>query len=394
MLRAKSLRMLLGIGFVLLAVSCTPNSNTPMPEASTQPLLSPTSTVPTAQITPTVQTPAGLMISQPPGENNGEVVGLAFQPDGKVLASLYRNGKIILWDVDTYQIIQSLPGGGEIGGLGIMPGFAFSPDGKFLVSISNGGTPILWTVATGQSIEVESNLSRGNGMALSPDGTMLAYGKCAEVSINSICTQYMVILWDVATRQPVGQSLTFNVGASAPLGLLFSPDGKTLAAINSGTTGSGKIELFDVVTRQSIASPLGGEEQFSGMAFTPDGKFMALGSIGGVIYIWDVKSHEVVSRLISEHGLVTGMTFSPNGKMLATRIFVPSTENILHEEIVLWDMNSFQMIGQPLTGQAVTGNDVGLISTAFNPDSTTLAFGTDDGVIILWKLATKDSQVP
>ena len=394
MLTTKSLRMLLGIGFILLAVSCTPATNTPMPEASAQPLLSPTSTVPAAQITPTAQTPAGLIISQPPGENNGEVVGLAFQPDGKVLASLYRNGKIILWDVDTYQIVQSLPGGGEIGGLGIMPGFAFSSDGKFLVSTSNGGTPILWAVATGESIEVERNLSGGNGMALNPDGTMLAYGKCAEVSPNSICTQYTIILWDIAARQPVGQSLIFNVGASAPLGLLFSPDGKTLAAISSGTTGSGKIELFDTVTRQSITSPLGGEEQFSGMAFTPDGKFMALGSIGGVIYIWDVKSHDVVSRLISEHGLITGMAFSPNGKILATRIFTPSTENILHEEIVLWDMNSLQMIGQPLTGQAATGNDVGLISTAFSPDSATLVSGTDDGVIILWNLAAKDSQVP
>ncbi len=394
MLLAKSLRMLLGIGFVLLAIGCAP-ANTPMSETSAQPLLSPTSTVPTTQITPTDQTPpAGLIINQPPGENNGEVVGLAFQPDGKVLASLYRNGKIILWDVDTYQIIQSLPGGGEISGLGIMPGFAFSPDGKFLVSISNGGTPILWTVATGQSIEVERDLSSGNGMALSPDSTMLAYGKCAEVSLNFICTQYTIILWDIATHQPVGQSLIFNVGASAPVGLLFSPDGKTLAAISSGTTGSGKIELFDVVTRQSIVSPLGDEEQFSGMAFTPDGKFMALGSIGGVIYIWDVKSHEVVSRLISEHGLVTGMAFSPNGKILATRIFIPSTKNILHEEIVLWDMNSFQMIGQPLTGQAVTGNDVGLISTAFSPDGTTLASGTDDGVIILWSFATEDSQGP
>lgn len=321
---------------------------------------------------------------------------MAFSPDGKTLASLYKNGEIILRDIDTRQNVRSYMGGGETGELGMMTGIAFSPDGKSLVSKANGLTIILWDVATGQSIEIVRDLSHGDGMALSPDGKMLAYGKCAEFATYAswICVQYEIILWDVATRQPVGQPPKFSVGAPAPLGLLFSPDGKTLAVMSSGITGSGKIELFDVVTRQSIASPLDGRVQFSGMAFSPDGNFMALGAIGGVIYIWKVKSHEVVAELRGETSVVTSIIFSPNGKMLASRILVPSAGYTSHEKIVLWDMSNFQMIGQPLTGQAATGSDVGLISTAFSPDSTTLASGTDDGVIILWHFAAKDSQGP
>ncbi len=390
MLHTKSLRMWLCIGLVLLAVGCIPATGTPTPVASTPSLSSPPSTAPPVQNTPTVAATVKLIIGQPLTDNSGGVEGLAFSPDGKALASIYENGEITLWDVDTRRTIRSFIGEGETGGLGMMTGVAFSPDGKSLVSASyaNGLTITLWDVATGQSIDVERDLSHGNGMALSPDGKMLAYGKCEELDSWSHCSQYEIILWDVVTRQPIGQPLRFRVGAPAPLELLFSPDGKTLAVMSSASTGSGKMQLFDVVTRQPIVSPLAGAEQFSTMAFSPDSNFMALANIAGVISVWHVKSHQVFSHLTGEKGLVTSVAFSPNGKTLASRILIPSTEYIPKEKIVLWDMDTLQAIGQPLTGQAATGSEVGLLSIAFSPDGRTLASGTDDGAIILWDLAT------
>jgi WD40 repeat protein len=122
------------------------------------------------------------------------------------------------------------------------------------------------------------------------------------------------------------------------------------------------------------------------MAFSPDGKYMALGSIVGVIYIWDLKQHHVITEAIGERGLVTSVAFSPDGKTLASRILVPSVDPLPREKILLWDMDTLQTIGQPLTGLAATGGDSGLISMAFSPDGSTLASGTDDGAIILWDL--------
>ncbi len=387
-------RIWIGIGSILLVFGCTFTSSTPTPEIS-QPSPSPlTPTMPPIQNTATAEATVKFILGQTPTDPDGGVEGLAFSPDGRILASAYKNSKITLWDINTQQSIQSFTGEGEMGELGWMPGFVFSPDGKSLVTKANGVAPVLWDVATGQSIEVERGSSHSDGMALSPDGKLLAYGKCAELNPRSQCSQYKIVFWDVDTRQLVGQPLDFRVGAAAPLGLLFSPDSKTLAVMSSGTTGSGKIELFNVDTRQPIESPLGGAGQFSSMAFSPDGDFMALGKIGGVISIWNVKSYEVVSELRGETSMVTGIKFSPNGKMLASQILVPSTEYIPHEKIVLWDMSSLQTIGQSLTGQSATGSEVGLISIAFSPDNMTLATGTDAGTILLWNLAAKDSQGP
>ncbi len=396
MLLAKSLRMLLSVGLVLITVGCGQTGSTPVPVSSAPSLLPPTPTTFPVQNTPMPAATVKFIIDQPPSGNSSAVGSVAFSPDGRDLVSIYENGEIILWDVGTRQPIRSFMGEGVIrGGLGGMTGIAFSPDGKFLVSVSyaNGLTITLWDIASGQSLDVERDLGHGKGMALSPDGKLLAYGKCVELDPWSHCSQYDIILWDVATRQPIGQLPGFRVGAPAPLGLLFSPDGRMLAAMSSGVTGSGIIQLFDVTTRQLLATPLGGEEQFASMAFSPDGKYMALGSIVGVIYIWDPKQHHIVTELIGERGFVTSVAFSPGGKTLASQTLVPPVDPLPREKIVLWDMDTLQTIGQPLTGRDATGGDSGLISMAFSPDDRTLASGTDDGAIILWDL-TRGSHGP
>ena len=96
-----------------------------------------------------------------------------------------------------------------------MTGVAFSPDGKLLATANGDATVGLWDPVTGQA---SGGFSGRNAVAFSPDGTLLA---AAEVG-------GIVRLWDLATQQPARAPSRPPLGAVN--GVAFSPDGKFLAA--------------------------------------------------------------------------------------------------------------------------------------------------------------------
>jgi len=90
-----------------------------------------------------------------------------------------------------------------------------------------------------------------------------------------------VLLWNVATHQPIGNPLVPN---DPVFSVAFSPDGKTLA---SGGAGS-SVQLWDVVARRSIAALRTGQHHVNSVAFSPDGKSLASGSSDQTVRFWNV----------------------------------------------------------------------------------------------------------
>ena len=65
-----------------------------------------------------------------------------FSPEGEVLASVYQDGTILLWDVANGQTL----GDPLQGHTGQARSIAFSPDGKTLISGSEDGAILVWDV--------------------------------------------------------------------------------------------------------------------------------------------------------------------------------------------------------------------------------------------------------
>jgi Caspase domain/WD domain, G-beta repeat len=108
-------------------------------------------------------------------------------------------------------------GGGDVQGV------AFSPDGKMVATGDGNGSTYLWDVASpghpAATLTAPATAGDVQGVAFSPDGTMVAIGEMDNGS---------TYLWDVASPGHPVATLT-DPRFSSVRGVAFSPDGKMVA---------------------------------------------------------------------------------------------------------------------------------------------------------------------
>lgn len=249
--------------------------------------------------------------------HTGEVVGLAFSPDSKTLASASYDGTLKSWDMTTGKERATL---GEYRGcLGYV---AFSPDGKTLASGAIGspfplpdlGDVRLWDVATGKvrttlkentdDLLIDDLLTGAAGedvhsVAFSPDGKTLA----------AASRDMTVKVWDVATAK----RSTLSGHTHAVYSVSFSPDGKTLASASGDKT----VRLWDLATNKERATLKGHTESVMSVAFSPDGNILASASRDKTVKLWDVATGKERVTLKGTPA-VWSVAFSPDGRMLAS----------------------------------------------------------------------------
>lgn len=97
------------------------------------------------------------------------VLGVAFSPDNKTLATCGADNSIKLWNTATWQEILGFPGHKEH-----VISSAFSPNGKRLASASTDGTLKLWNVVSHREVTSLKFEGWPSFITFSPDGQTLA----------------------------------------------------------------------------------------------------------------------------------------------------------------------------------------------------------------------------
>jgi uncharacterized protein with WD repeat len=246
------------------------------------------------------ESPPGLKLRNTLRGHTDWIGGIAWSPDGRVLASPSGDRTIRLWDAATGALVRKLEGHSER-----VFSVAWSPDGRTLASGSNDSTIRLWDAATGTVVRKLEEHSRSvYGVAWSPDGRTLA----------SASGDKTVRLWDGAT----GAVIRTLEGHSGHVNsVAWSPDRQTLASASDDNT----IRLWEGQSGREIKIVESHSQRVCDISFSSDGKILSSVSWDDTVKLWDCDSWRIIASVKAEH--VSGSNwqsvgFHPHSQMLAT----------------------------------------------------------------------------
>lgn len=351
-----------------------------------------------------------------------------FRPDGSPLFLTVPGSQpslANLWDVSNTRLLRSFRSPIE-GNSGIRA-LSMTPDGSVVAASSIGldakgepaetGTIAVWEAATGREI-FRTTAKRVTDIALAPDASQLAAGhEDGEITIRSLpkgeliatlkadrnTIRYVtfgrdpvrrpgrtspgggwllaagdrgggVIVWDVASHTP--RSICHGpTGSPEVLTLAFSPDGLALAS-----AGRGQVQLWDLASGQFLLSVDAGN-YVSALAFSPDGRRLAVGSIAAFgqpdsVNNWELEPGRGIDGLRGLSQSVFTATFSPDGRL------VGALSNDWH--VGIWDRAAHRLLH---VLEVTPGSFPDNAALAFSPDGRRFCFSGGHEASV-WDVAT------
>lgn len=319
--------------------------------------------------------------------------GMAFHPNGRLLAAITGNWEVKIWDIASEREVKVLEVLGddrktfEFKGRNaegdyverytedknIFRSLAFSRDGKmlaiqkdipFIVDIVDTESwEVLKTITTGQNVDPSVDFS--------PDGRFIAEGSCNNAQ-GGACAMPQITLWNIQSGE-VAKRLTGGHKAWVFVNK-FSPDGKYLASSAWDDT----VKLWDISSGKALATLKAGSSVHS-IAFSPDSRYAAYGDYVGYAKVFSVPQGKVVKTLEgrpeSGWNRAWSVAFSPDGKMLASSTCDgPLPNGCQHGIIRIYTTSTWNL------SATVSSNSFKQIySIAFSPDSRLLAAAGTSG---------------
>ena len=308
------------------------------------------------------------------GRHEDFAFSIRFSPDGKTLATGGSDGSVKVWDVASGQLRETFQGH-EARVLGLR----FSTDGRTLYS-AGSKTIIAWDLQGAHRLGrpaslfagpipygFRASLSPGHALAVSSDGVLLA-------APMARAPDHLALLDLRAPQRPL-RPLVPSVGRISAVA--FSPDGKRLAV---GGDASAPV-LIDVASGMVLKQMTGGHRGgINSVAFDPKGPRLATGGAHDLqTIVWDIATGRPIRQLKhptpNEQRNVT-VGWSPDGSMLATAGG--------GGRVILWRTSTWQQLATLPADTSI------VLCVAFSPDGSLLAAGgVGDRAVTLWDVATR-----
>jgi WD40 repeat protein len=228
------------------------------------------------------------------------VTAVGFHPGGEEFVSLGHDNIIRFWDVKTGRPTRKTATRAESASL------IFRPDGRQLAAAS-----AVWDLGPNQDVKARAIPGMAwTTAAWSPNGELLATAGPGNV--------HAVHVWNVATGKRLIPLRGFRDEVRS---VAFHPSGTMVAAGSWDQT----VRLFDVAQGVQILSLQGHTRGVQAVAFHPDGRRLVSTDLGGDLKVWDVASGQELLTLRAYTGIATdvgatqvnGVAFSPDGMFLA-----------------------------------------------------------------------------
>lgn len=288
--------------------------------------------------------------------HHDQVWDVTFTIDGNHLVTVSDDKAIKFWDAITGKEKYSINYKASIRELS-----QDSAGNKLAVS-STDGVVTTWDISMKNRNKIQSvqgNKDRGVGVALSPDGKIIA----TSLDDNS------VMLWNLKSGKPLK---TFKGHAGFVYGLSFNSKGNFLATASDDKT----VKIWNINSDNNFRNlPLNHTAPVRTVTFDPDDRLIASAGADGLIKVWNIHNSNELWTLVGHTGEIHKLSFSNNGKRIASaghdgtvRIWNADTGNL---ELTL-----------EYPGSA--------LSLDFSPDGNRIAVAGTNKVVQIYTLNTRE----
>ena len=256
----------------------------------------------------------GRLLKRLPVDDQDQVTGVAFSPDGRLLAACVFKKPLRLWDTATWRErppLKDFPLRGKRGPFASLI-VAFAPDNRRLAASDFEGHVVLWDPDSREVTLLGQHYSFPEQLAFSPNRQWLAS-----------CNGEGVKVWDLGRRRehwsfPAhADRVNGRVGVK---GCAFRPDNRTL--VTAGVDGM--VRFWDVLTKGEGEPLKGGVGEVRAMALSPDGGAVAVGGAEyghqqdrGALRVWDLDTRQPRTPRLRFPGPVECVRYSADGGRLA-----------------------------------------------------------------------------